>query len=80
MSAEGACNDPEEDFSGEEREDDLNENDVIDDDQNKKEYNITILKQVQAIFAHLSRTKLQFYVPRGPVSYTHLTLPTTPYV
>ena len=43
----------------------MNENDVIDDDQNRKEYNITILKQVQAIFAHLSRTKLQFYVPRG---------------
>ena len=34
-------------------------------DDSRKAYNITILKQVQAIFGHLSKTKLQFYVPKG---------------
>jgi ubiquitin carboxyl-terminal hydrolase 9/24 len=70
LSADGACNVPDEDFSGDDRDDDVSgsstEADVIvDDKQNRKEYNITILKQVQAIFAHLAKTKLQFYVPRG---------------
>ncbi len=65
LAAEGACGDPEEDFTGEEREvEDLND-EVSDDAENRREYNITILKQVQAIFAHLARTRLQFYVPRG---------------
>ncbi|VVC97156.1 unnamed protein product [Leptidea sinapis] len=32
---------------------------------NSGDYNITILKQVQAIFAHLCYSKLQYYVPRG---------------
>lgn len=65
LSAEGACNDMDEDFTGDDREDDLNDSDIPDDEANRKEYNITILKQVQAIFAHLAKTKLQFYVPRG---------------
>lgn len=30
-----------------------------------KEYNIGILKQVQAIFGHLAYSKLQYYIPRG---------------
>lgn len=29
------------------------------------DYNVCILKQVQAIFAHLHYSKLQYYVPRG---------------
>lgn len=33
--------------------------------QNNTDYNITILKQMQAIFAHLHYSKLQYYVPRG---------------
>ena len=74
LSADGACNVADEDFSGEERDEDVAgpstaggvDNDpIVDDKQNRKEYNITILKQVQAIFAHLAKTKLQFYVPRG---------------
>lgn len=28
-------------------------------------YNVSILKHVQAIFAHLGHSALQFYVPRG---------------
>ena len=34
-------------------------------DEARKEYNIGILKQVQAIFGHLAYSKLQYYVPRG---------------
>jgi len=34
-------------------------------DQSRKEYNVGILKQVQAIFGHLSFSKVQYYVPRG---------------
>lgn len=64
LSAEGACRDPDEDFSGEDR-DETNDADVVDDEQNRKEYNILILKQVQAIFAHLASTRLQFYTPKG---------------
>ena len=75
LSAEGACTDPEEDFSGEEREGSENANDFGNELANstegdsqespRKDYNVTILKQVQAIFGHLSKTKLQFYVPKG---------------
>ncbi|CAB4054352.1 USP9_24 [Lepeophtheirus salmonis] len=73
LSAEGACNDPDEDFSGEDRENEAHSNEHnhnIDIGEygavsSRKDYNITILKQVQAIFAHLSHTKLQFYVPKG---------------
>ena len=31
----------------------------------RKDYNIGVLKHVQAIFAHLACSKLQYYVPRG---------------
>ena len=34
-------------------------------EQSTKDYNLTILKQVQAIFGHLAYSKLQLYVPRG---------------
>lgn len=33
--------------------------------ESRKEYNIGILKQVQAIFGHLAYSELQYYVPRG---------------
>ena len=66
LEAEEACTDPEEDFSGEDR-DELNENDNTNElvEQSIKDYNLTILKQVQAIFGHLAYSKLQLYVPRG---------------
>jgi ubiquitin carboxyl-terminal hydrolase 9/24 len=31
----------------------------------RKDYNIGVLKHVQAIFAHLACSKLQYYVPKG---------------
>lgn len=73
LAVEGAATDPEEDFSGEERMEqetnlDGNEEDTMSSSSNeesRKEYHIGILKQVQAIFAHLACSKLQYYVPRG---------------
>ena len=34
-------------------------------DESTREYNVNILKQLQAIFGHLASSKLQYYVPRG---------------
>ncbi|KAK7872586.1 hypothetical protein R5R35_013810 [Gryllus longicercus] len=73
LASEGAAVDLNEDFSGEERLEgegnmDSNENDCEDKcgvEESRKEYNIGILKQVQAIFGHLAYSKLQYYVPRG---------------
>lgn len=71
LSAESACTDDDEDFSGEDREtegqDNVEPGTCGDDgvEQSRKEYNVTILKQVQAIFGHLACSKLQLYVPRG---------------
>ena len=31
----------------------------------RKDYNLGVLKLVQAIFGHLACSKLQYYVPRG---------------
>lgn len=37
----------------------------LDDGMNRNRYHIGILKHVQAIFAHLGHSALQYYVPRG---------------
>jgi ubiquitin carboxyl-terminal hydrolase 9/24 len=73
LSADGTCTDPAEDFSGDER-------GATDEtaaaaptetaatssgESAKTDYNVTILKQVQAIFGHLSETQLQYYIPKG---------------
>lgn len=58
LSAKGAADDPKEDFSGE------LETAVFEED-GKKNYHVGILKHVQAIFAHLGHSALQFYIPRG---------------
>lgn len=81
LAASGATNDPNEDFSGEcEVVTVLSSNltliilsfefqstnvDLFDDGNNRNQYHIGILKHVQAIFAHLGHSALQFYVPRG---------------
>ncbi|KAL0281150.1 UNVERIFIED_CONTAM: hypothetical protein PYX00_002224 [Menopon gallinae] len=76
LAAEGAATDLNEDFSGEERLEgegnlDLEQNEPeMEDEKNgkgesRKEYNIGILKQVQAIFGHLAYSEMQYYVPRG---------------
>ena len=48
LSCEEACADPDEDFSGEEK----LELDTENEDEDKGDYNLTILKQVQAIFEY----------------------------
>ncbi|KAK0096487.1 hypothetical protein PV326_005319 [Microctonus aethiopoides] len=74
LAAEGAATDLNEDFSGDERVDgeqtiEASDNDTNEEkcgvDESRKEYNIGILKQVQAIFGHLAYSKLQYYIPRG---------------
>lgn len=60
LTVQGAVTDPNEDFSFEDHHL-IIENNI----ENSTEYNITILKQVQAIFAYLHYSKLQYYVPRG---------------
>ncbi|KAI8429984.1 hypothetical protein MSG28_000438 [Choristoneura fumiferana] len=59
LAVQGAATDPNEDFSGE------NHHSIVENTETTGDYNITILKQVQAIFAHLHFSKLQYYVPRG---------------
>ncbi|XP_055701076.1 probable ubiquitin carboxyl-terminal hydrolase FAF isoform X2 [Phlebotomus papatasi] len=68
LSAAGACTDPNEDFSGETDTADL----VSEDENNRRNYHVGILKHVQAIFAHLGHSALQFYVPRGLWSHFKL--------
>jgi ubiquitin carboxyl-terminal hydrolase 9/24 len=72
LSADGTCNDPAEDFSGDER--GATDETVTAPPETaatssgesvKTDYNVTILKQVQAIFGHLSETQLQYYIPKG---------------
>lgn len=76
LGSDGAATDPHEDFSGEENpEFDSNhehcslDNECHEDkvtvDESRKEYNIGILKQVQAIFGHLAYSRLQYYIPKG---------------
>lgn len=74
LGADGAATDLNEDFSGDDRlevDNNVDQTDSESSDDSKsaeearKEYNIGILKQVQAIFGHLAYSKLQYYVPKG---------------
>lgn len=38
---------------------------VINRDEERKEYNLGVLKRIQLIFGHLAASKLQYYVPKG---------------
>ena len=42
---------------------------TFDSTDDRKSYNVCILKQVQAIFGHLALSKLQYYVPEGLWKY-----------
>lgn len=69
LKAEGAATNEIEDFSGEPETNVMgsalfNSNDNDNNDV-RKNYHVVILKHVQAIFAHLGHSALQFYVPRG---------------
>ena len=41
------------------------DDDMPEETGDRNEYNVTILKQIQAIFGHLAETQLQYYVPKG---------------
>lgn len=70
LSVDGAINDPNEDFSSQDKETSI-ERVLQDDDgrsnqsESRAEYHIGVLKYVQAIFGHLALSKLQYYEPRG---------------
>ncbi|KAK3094503.1 hypothetical protein FSP39_002606 [Pinctada imbricata] len=38
---------------------------AVNKDEERKEYNLGVLKRIQIIFGHLAASKLQYYVPRG---------------
>lgn len=63
LKAEGAAVNESEDFSGD-AESPLYNDDVFFGNA-QKNYHVGILKHVQAIFAHLGHSALQYYVPRG---------------
>lgn len=69
LRADGAATNENEDFSGEPESNAIgsvwfNSNNDDNNDM-RKNYHVVILKHVQAIFAHLGHSALQFYVPRG---------------
>ncbi|XP_059219639.1 probable ubiquitin carboxyl-terminal hydrolase FAF isoform X3 [Stomoxys calcitrans] len=77
LKADGAATNENEDFSGEPESNALGGGSSLfnsNDDSNdvRKNYHVVILKHVQAIFAHLGHSSLQFYVPRG--LWTHFKL------
>lgn len=72
LKVDGAITDPSEDFSSDDRAEtgmsimnEINDEDKCVTEQSRKDYNIGVLKYVQAIFGHLALSKLQYYVPRG---------------
>ena len=70
LSADGAINDPLEDFSSDDRPEPLlpSTTESIDEDrkeESRRDYNVGVLKYVQAVFGHLALSKLQYYVPKG---------------
>ena len=73
LAVEGAAVDPNEDFSGEDRADSSImalssiEQSRAEESKNdsRKDYNLGVLKQIQAIFGHLVLSKFQYYVPKG---------------
>lgn len=68
LAVEGAINDPLEEFSSEDKPEAvitvMTEEEVCRDDS-RNQYNVGVLKYVQAIFGHLALSKLQYYVPKG---------------
>ena len=68
LSVEGAIDDTQVEFYDDDNAINLpinylnNNNDQSDD---KKDYNVGVVKHVQAIFGHLTLNKLQYYIPKG---------------
>ncbi|XP_052462290.1 probable ubiquitin carboxyl-terminal hydrolase FAF-X isoform X10 [Carassius gibelio] len=81
LAIEGTGSDVEDDMSGDEKQDNESNVDPRDEvfgyqhqfedkpslskTEDRKEYNIGVLRQLQVIFGHLAASRLQYYVPRG---------------
>ncbi|XP_053493585.1 probable ubiquitin carboxyl-terminal hydrolase FAF-X isoform X4 [Ictalurus furcatus] len=81
LAIEGAISDVDDDMSGDEKQDNesnvdprdevFNYHQQFDDKpslnkaEDRKEYNIGVLRHLQVIFGHLAASRLQYYVPRG---------------
>jgi ubiquitin carboxyl-terminal hydrolase 9/24 len=69
LGVDGAINDPLEEFSTEDRPDPVvtvtPEDEASLKEESRNQYNIGVLKYVQAIFGHLALSKLQYYTPKG---------------
>ncbi|XP_017539923.1 probable ubiquitin carboxyl-terminal hydrolase FAF-X isoform X2 [Pygocentrus nattereri] len=57
LAIEGTGSDVDDDMSGDEKQDS--------EAEDRKEYNIGVLRHLQVIFGHLAASQLQYYVPRG---------------
>ncbi|XP_039510750.1 probable ubiquitin carboxyl-terminal hydrolase FAF-X isoform X2 [Pimephales promelas] len=57
LAIEGTGSDIDDDTSGDEKQDN--------EAEDRKEYNIGVLRHLQVIFGHLAASRLQYYVPRG---------------
>ncbi|XP_043361853.1 probable ubiquitin carboxyl-terminal hydrolase FAF-X isoform X5 [Dermochelys coriacea] len=81
LAIEGTGSDVDDDMSGDEKQDNESNVDPRDDvfgyphqyedkpalskTEDRKEYNIGVLRHLQVIFGHLAASRLQYYVPRG---------------
>ncbi|KAJ6667612.1 hypothetical protein lerEdw1_016733 [Lerista edwardsae] len=81
LAIEGTGSDVDDDMSGDEKQDNESNADPRDDvfgyphqyedkptsskTEDRKEYNIGVLRHLQVIFGHLAASRLQYYVPRG---------------
>ncbi|ELK07136.1 Putative ubiquitin carboxyl-terminal hydrolase FAF-X [Pteropus alecto] len=81
LAVEGTGSDVDDDMSGDEKQDNESNVDPRDDvfgypqqfedkpalskTEDRKEYNIGVLRHLQVIFGHLAASRLQYYVPRG---------------
>ncbi|KTF96885.1 hypothetical protein cypCar_00000747, partial [Cyprinus carpio] len=81
LAIEGTGSDVDDDMSGDEKQDNESNVDPRDEvfgyqhqfedkpslgkTEDRKEYNIGVLRQLQVIFGHLAASRLQYYVPRG---------------
>lgn len=52
-------------YQSEESRDNENDNREKDKAQERRDYQISVLRQIQFIFGHLAHSELQFHIPKG---------------
>uniref|UniRef100_A0A8C9GBE3 USP domain-containing protein n=1 Tax=Piliocolobus tephrosceles TaxID=591936 RepID=A0A8C9GBE3_9PRIM len=65
LAVESTGSDLDDDMFGDEKQDGESNVDPRDDREDRKEYNIGVLRHLQIIFGHLAASRLQYYVPGG---------------